>query len=328
MISKAIAHANIALVKYWGKRDAALNLPDVGSISITLERLSTVTEVFFSKALTQDKLIMNNKEAGKKEVERISKFLNLLRKAASIPLFAKVVSENNFPTSAGLASSASAFAALSLAAADAAGLSYDKRNLSILARRGSGSAARSVYGGFVVMNRGEKEDGSDAYAEQIADQHYWDIRVLIVVTSTEAKKIGSTDGMILSKTTSPYYKSWVESSVIDLREMRAAIAVKDFEKVAEISEHSCLKMHALAMSCNPGLIYWNPTTVKLVHEVKSLRAQGLPVFFSIDAGPQVKIFTMPDYVEKIKNHIEGITGIKKIISTKIGGDAHIIKVGS
>ena len=325
MKSKAIAHANIALVKYWGKRDAALNLPDVGSISITLDRLSTKTEVVFKETLNKDSLLLNQKNAAEKEIKRITEFLDLVRNASGISYFAEVISGNNFPTSAGLASSASAFAALSLAATRAAGLSYDNKQLSILSRRGSGSAARSVYGGFVEMYKGQKKDGSDAYAQQLADHNYWDIRVLIAITSVDAKKTGSTDGMNLSKLTSPYYKPWVESSAKDLNEMRRAIAGKDFEKMAEIAEFSCLKMHALAMATNPGLIYWNPTTIKLIHEVKTLREQGYPLFFTIDAGPQVKIITLPDYADKIENYITQISGVKKIISTKLGGDAELIE---
>ncbi|MCK5853534.1 diphosphomevalonate decarboxylase, partial [bacterium] len=167
-------------------------------------------------------------------------------------------------------------------------------------------------------------DGSDAYAEQIADNNYWDIRVLIAITSREVKKIGSTDGMNLSKLTSPYYKSWVESSVHDLNEIRKAIAEKDFSKMGEIAEFSCLKMHALAMASNPGLIYWNPTTLTLIHEVKALREQGYPLFFTIDAGPQVKIVTLPEYASKIESYISQIAGVEKIITTKLGGDAKLI----
>ncbi len=322
---KARAHSNIALVKYWGKKDIALNLPAVGSISITLEALHTETSVVFDESLTADELVLNGRPAGEKERKRVSRFLDIIRGRHGLQGAARVNSSNNFPTAAGLASSASAFAALSLAASRAAGLELSGRELSILARRGSGSAARSLFGGFTEMHRGKRPDGGDAFAEPLYPADHWPLRVIIAVTSEAQKKTGSTDGMELSRKTSPYYTAWVESSEDDLRAMRDALAQKDFQKLAEISEFSCLKMHALAMASNPGLIYWNAHTLELLHWVRSLREGGTPAFFTIDAGPQVKIVCPPEAEAAIVNQLEGHPAVERIIVTALGPDAHVIE---
>ena len=325
MQATALAHANIALVKYWGKRDAVLNLPAVGSISMTLKDLHTRTHVEFVPDLPGDRLILNGQDAADREVKRVSQFLDLIRRLAGIEHSALVESINNFPTGAGLASSASGFAALALAAATATNLSLTGEELSRLARQGSGSAARSIYGGFVEMRKGEKPDGSDAVAVQLYDENYWPLEMIILITSGAAKDISSTRGMNLTASTSPYYSSWVQSSEDDLSAMRKALAAKDFEQVGEISEYSCLKMHGLAMSARPGLLYWNGLTVELIHEVRELRKKGMPAYFTIDAGPQVKVLTLPEYAGVLTNHFLSHKGIQSIIHTGVGPSARIVQ---
>ena len=320
----AIAHSNIALIKYWGKTHQKLNIPAVDSISITLKELYTKTSLSFSKNIKQDTLFLDGKKANEKQRKRVSNFLDLVRHKKKFDFPVEVISENNFPTGAGLASSASGFAALALGASKAAALNLSPFELSELARQGSGSAARSICGGFVHMHRGEEKSGMDAVAEQIYDENYWDLRMLILVTSTKEKDIGSTKGMNLTAKTSPYYKRWIQSSVGDTGEMLNAIAKKDFEKVGELSEFSCLKMHGLAMSANPGIIYWNDTTLKIIHKVKLLRKKGLAVFFTIDAGPQVKLLCLPSEVKKIESEFAHMQGIIQIIHTAIGPSAHIL----
>lgn len=322
---KAKANANIALVKYWGKRDEKLNLPAVGSISVTLDQLTTITTVETDESLTEDEIIINGKTPTDKEILRISSFLGKIRSIAHRDEKVRVSSRNNFPTGAGLASSASGFAALALAGTKAYGLDPDPQELSILARKGSGSAARSVFGGFVEMIRGYSEDGIDDFAMQIADENYWDLKALILITSEEKKKVSSTTGMIHTSFTSPYFQAWVDSSDEDIQEAKFAIYEKDFEKLAEISELSCLKMHALALSAKPGLIYWNGSTIDLINEVRRGRANGIPMFFTVDAGPQVKVFTTAAYVEKVKGLFEGHPGITKILTAGIGSDAKILR---
>jgi diphosphomevalonate decarboxylase len=320
----AIAHSNIALIKYWGKSNDKLNIPAVDSISITLKELSTKTSVRFSENLKQDTLILNNCPADEKQRIRVNRFLNLIREKNKLNLPVEINSENNFPTGAGLASSASGFAALAFAASKAAGLNLNPFELSELARKGSGSAARSIFGGFVHMHRGNEKNGTDAVAEQLFDESYWDLRLLVLITSTEEKEIGSTKGMNLTLKTSPYYKNWIQSSTDDVSDIKDAILKKDFEKLGELSEFSCLKMHALAMSSKPGIIYWNENTVKIINTVRALRKSGLGIFFTIDAGPQVKVLCLPSDVENVIHEFENMGGIKQIIHTEIGPSAYIL----
>jgi len=300
-----------------------LNIPAVDSISITLKKLKTKTSITESEQLKNDTFLLDKKPANEKQTKRVSEFLQLIRHKQDFNTPFKIVSENNFPTAAGLASSASGFAALALAASHAAGLDLTSFELSELARQGSGSAARSIFGGFVHMHRGAEKSGMDAVAEQLFDENYWDLRLLILVTSTQEKEIGSTEGMNLTAKTSPYYTRWVQSTVGDIGEMKNAIVKKDFEKVGELSEFSCLKMHALAMSANPGIIYWNEHTLKIINKIRALRKNGLGVFFTIDAGPQVKVLCLPSDVKKVQNEFANIEGIQRMISTSIGPSAYI-----
>jgi diphosphomevalonate decarboxylase len=317
--ASAVACSNIALIKYWGKRDSHLNLPAVGSISLTLAALQTKTSVTFTPDISRDELILGQQIADETKTHRVSQFLDLIRDLGSISLAGRVVSENSFPTGAGLASSASAFAALALAATAAAGLIMNPAQLSVLARRGSGSAARSVFGGFAEMNKGLLPDGSDAHANQLAAEDYWDLRVLIVITSEAEKKVGSTGGMDLSAASSPYYKDWLLSSDDDLILMREAIKNKDFTKLGELSEFSCLKMHSVMLSSRPALIYWNAATMAVINKVRELRSPGgTPLYFTIDAGPQVKLITLPEFVPQIKRDIETIPGVRRTIESKLG----------
>lgn len=285
----ARAHTNIALVKYWGKRDPALNLPAVGSLSLTLEGLSTRTEVVFDPAAERDTLRLNDAEADAQATARVARFLDLVRQRAGISTRARVDSANDFPTAAGLASSASAFAALALAATRAAGLSLDPRELSILARRGSGSAARSIFGGFVELARGQAPDGSDCFAAPIATD--WDVRLVIAATSRGPKATLSTDGMRHTAATSPYYDAWVAMSERDLATAREAIARRDLEALGVVTEASCLSMHASAMAARPAVVYFQGATIEGYRLIQALRRDGVPAWFTCDAGPHVKALT-------------------------------------
>jgi diphosphomevalonate decarboxylase len=311
------ARSNIALVKYWGKADPALNLPAVGSISITLDDLWTDTAIRFDAALEHDELVLNGEARGD-QLERVTACLDLIRAKAAIALKARVESRNNFPTAAGLASSASGFAALVGAASAALGVDWSERELSILARRGSGSAARSIFGGYVEMHKGDAADGSDSFAEPLAPAEHWPLAVLVAVTSSGEKAVGSGPGMSLSAASSPYYKDWVDSHPPDLDAARRAIATKDFEALATVSESSCLKMHAAAMSTVPPLLYWNGATVDCLNEVRALRRRGVPVFFTIDAGPQVKAVCLPEARTAVHAALSGIPGVAEVIATRLG----------
>jgi diphosphomevalonate decarboxylase len=289
MRAVARANTNIALVKYWGKRDAALNLPAVGSLSLTLEGLSTRTTVVFDGKLERDTLALNGAEADARAVGRVSKFLDIVRERTGIAERASVESSNDFPTAAGLASSASAFAALAVAATHAAGLDLSDRELSILARRGSGSAARSIFGGFAEMHRGTRADGEDAFAEPIVTD--WDVRLVIAATTQGAKATLSTDGMRHTAETSPYYDAWVKMSERDLTSARDAIARRDLAALGEVTEASCLSMHASAMAARPAVLYFIGATIEGYRAIQELRRAGVPAWFTCDAGPHVKALT-------------------------------------
>lgn len=320
----AIANANIALVKYWGKRNKELILPYNGSISMTLDGLFTTTTVEFSGKYKEDLIIINDEEL-KKDEKDILGHLDRIRKMAGIKDKAKVVSQSNFPVAAGLASSASGLAALTLAATKVAGLDLDKKELSILARQGSGSSCRSIYGGFVEWLKGEKEDGSDSYAQQIADKNYWpEFRMIVTILSKEKKEIGSRAGMAQTVETCPYYDGWLKTIEEDLKNVREGILAKDFSKVGLQAEYNCLKMHALMMTTKPAIIYWRPATIEIIQNVISWRQKGLECYFTIDAGPNVKVLCLAKDEKEINQRLLKLKGVIKTIIAKPGDEAKII----
>lgn len=320
----AAAHPNIALVKYWGKRDARLNLPAAGSLSLTLSGLETRTTVSFVEGQTGDEIVLNEQQVEGAAATRISAFLDLLRERAGVKLGAYVETHNDFPTSAGLASSASGFAALSIAAAHALGLKLSPRELSMVARQGSGSAARSIFGGFVQMHAGRRDDGADAFAEPLAGPEHWDLRCLVAVSADGEKPIGSTDAMNHTAMTSPYYSAWIDEVPRAMTAARAAVRARDFEALATIAEASCLRMHASALAADPGILYWRGTTVELMHVVREQRAGGKPVFFTIDAGPHVKVFTTPEHEAHVSNLLRSVPGVREVLHTRPGPGARLI----
>lgn len=296
----ARACANIALVKYWGKRDAQLNLPAAGSLSLTLGALVTETTVAFDPALAADELVLDGAIARPTEVARISSFLDLIRAEAKLTTRARVTSANQFPTASGLASSASGFAALAVAASTAAGLTASPRALSILARRGSGSAARSLYGGFVRMHAGHAADGSDAFAEPITSRLLDRVRMVIAVVGGGAPKShGSRDAMDHTARTSPLYQAWIDLVPNDLAAAEGALAAGDLAALGAITEANALAMHASAIAARPAVIYWQPTTLALLAEVRALRDRGLAAWATMDAGPHVKVLTSIDHAEAV-----------------------------
>ena len=325
MKASSISHANIALIKYWGKRDSDLILPYNSSISVTLDSLYSHTTVDFDNKYAEDIFILDGKEMERDSrgyKKYIGRFLNIVREKYNIDLRVKIVSKNNFPTSAGLASSASGFSALSMAINGALGLDLDKRKLSILTRQGSGSSARSVHGGLVEWKRGEKSDGSDSYAEQIIDD--WpNLRMVICVAAIKEKKIKSRSGMAQSVSTSPMYNGLLSSVEDDLEKMRRGIKERDFSLVGKIAEENCLKMHAVMMTTKPSIIYWNDTTIKIIQSVIDWRENDLESYFTIDAGPQVKILCLENNVKKIVENCKKIGGIKDIIVAKPGEGSKI-----
>lgn len=325
MQATAIAHPNIALVKYWGKRDVERNIPAVGSLSITLDGLATTTSVRFDSELEHDTFFLGGREAPEMAA-RVTACLDRMRRRTGRDLHADVESDNDFPTAAGLASSASGFAALVVAADAALGAGLDRSELADLARRASGSAARSLHGGFVEL---ELTPGGPypTATRQLLEPSAWALHVVVAVTDPGPKAVGSTDGMLITEHTSPFYPAWVESSPVDLSQARSAVERRDFEALADVSESSCLKMHAVMLSARPGLIYWNPTTVECIRRVRALRAGGAAVFFTIDAGPQVKAVCLPEAIERVGRELAAIPGVTNILESGLGDGARIIGGG-
>lgn len=318
----AKACSNIALIKYWGKREPVLNLPQNGSLSLTLDGLTTKTTVEWDPALEADAVMLNDKPLAGDELAKMSRFLDLVRQEAGMRLKARVESVNDFPTAAGLASSASGFAALSLAASRAAGLDLAPRELSILARQGSGSASRSIFGGFAEWHRGTLPDGSDSYAENVLAAEAWpDVRMLVVVLEPRPKPLSSRSGMTQTVATSPMYPAWLETVEADLAAARAAVAAQDLAALGTVAEANALKMHATMLTTLPTILYWQPTTVALMHRVWELRRDGFSAYFTIDAGPNVKVLTDAKQAPQLEALLGAVEGVARVITCAPGPGA-------
>jgi len=320
--ASAYAHPNIALIKYWGNRDAGLRLPVNGSISMNLDGLETRTHVRFSAELSADTLFVNGAPAGASDLARVAEFLNRVRRLAGSDLRAEVQSENNFPAGAGIASSASAFAALALAASAAAGLHLDRPALSRLARTGSGSACRSVPGGFVEWRSGARDE--DSFAFSIAPPDHWDLVDCVALVSTGQKETGSTEGHALADT-SPLQNARVADAPRRLDRCREAILKKDFFALAEVVEQDSHMMHAVMMTSRPPLVYWLPATLSILHAVRKWRSDGLSVCATIDAGPNVHVLTLRDSAGEVADLLKATAGIQDVLVAEPGGPASLIR---
>jgi diphosphomevalonate decarboxylase len=320
LTASAVAFSNIALIKYWGNRDDLLRLPSNGSISINLEGLYARTQVAFDPGISQDTLLLNGKQENGKGLERMVGFLDLARGLARENLYAKVISENNFPTGAGLASSAAAYAALSLAATQALGLKLDERELSRLARRGSGSACRSIPGGFVEWLTGA--DDCDSYALSIAPGSHWDLVDCIAIVEPQPKSTGSTEGHHLAST-SPLQAGRVADAPRRLQLCRQAILERDFDALAAITELDSNLMHAVMMTSSPPLFYWQPSSLHLMKEVADWRQHGLPACYTLDAGPNVHVLCPMEAAVRVKNKLEEFPGVFEVLTSRPGGPAHL-----
>ena len=309
-MTTAIAHPNIALVKYWGKQNHILNYPASPSLSITLDSLITKTKV---SASTETRLLLNGK---RNEDLKVAKFLDLFREKFELPPVS-VETDNNFPTGAGLASSASGFAALVTALNENFQLGLSLSSLSEWARRGSASAARSIFGGFVTLQ------GPNWRADQLAKEPHWDLEICIVVINEGPKKISSTAGMTTSEATSPFYLEWIKSADSDFEIAKKAIIERDFVKLSEVSEQNCLKMHSVMHTSQPAISYWAPGTVLAMELVREIRSTGTPAFFTMDAGPQVKVIYPKQCRKTVQKSLEELKNVR-LIWAGIGPGAHLI----
>lgn len=319
MKATAKAHTNIALIKYWGKRNEPLILPTNNSLSVTLDGLHTETTVHFRDDLDKDIFVLNDKEITDIAYDRVTNYLDLFRRdAGKEGLFAEVTSINKVPTAAGFASSASGFAALAAATQKALGMNLSDEALSRYTRQGSGSACRSIYGGFVEWEKGARDDGEDSFAIQVAPQNHWDIRVAAVVLTAEEKDVSSRVGMKRTVDTSVFYDGWLDSLPADLVAIKEGIQARDFEKVGEIAEANCLKMHATTLAAIPPFTYWQDTTMKIMQVVQGLRKKGIPAYFTIDAGPNVKVLYLPEHEKEVLAAMHEQACVTDVIVSKVG----------
>ncbi|RDX01310.1 diphosphomevalonate decarboxylase [Listeria kieliensis] len=316
----AVAHTNIALIKYWGKRDEKLILPSNSSLSITLDKFFTETTFEWSNSQEKDLLVLNGEE---REDKKIQRYLDVLRHEFDITLRAVIHSENHVPTAAGLASSASAFAALATAASASLGRKDSKIALSRLARLGSGSASRSIFGGLAIWQKGEKADGSDSYAVPFESELTDQLAVVVAIVSDRPKKISSRSGMKQTVLTSPFFAEWTRTAELDLEAIKKAFANSDFTQVGEILEHNAMKMHATTLSANPPFTYFSQESLLVMEAVRELRADGIEAYFTMDAGPNVKIVCLRQDEEKVASRIDQLVG--RVLICHAGEGAKVIQ---
>jgi diphosphomevalonate decarboxylase len=317
LVAYAVAHSNIALAKYWGKSNDELNLPAVPSISMTLEALRTETSVFFDPALPDDVVNLDGRNVDGTPRNRVVALLNRVRRMSGSHTKAQVTSRNHFPTAAGLASSASGFAALALAATRAAGIELSPPEVSALARQSSASAARSLWGGYVKLE-------ANAYsAYPIAPGEHFPLCMVIAVTTAGPKPVASTDGMQSTRSTSPYYSAWLDAAPALYDTALRAVLEADLASLGAALERSALLMHASMLAGDPALMYFEPGTIAVIHAVHQLRRGGISAYFTMDAGPHVKVVTQPQDADAVAIFLRGIPGVRQVIVSKIGPDATV-----
>ena len=309
----AIAHPNVALSKYWGKREGEGNVPAVPSLSVTLGGLTTRTRFAWDAGLRDHRFVLDGNAGTRQEAPRVFAFLDALGRAQGVSASADVETRNDFPTASGLASSASGFAALALAGVRANGSDWDATRVADLARRGSASAARSIFGGFVEL------DG--ALASPVAPVDHMPLAVLVCVTTEAPKAVGSTEGMRVTMERSPYAQAWLEEAPRLHAQLRAALLARDFARVGELAEASALAMHACAIAA--GVVYWNAATLGALAAVRDLRADGTPVYATVDAGPHVKVLARPDDAAAVSEAMRRVSGVLRVIEARPGEGAHL-----
>lgn len=317
MRATAIAQPNIAVIKYWGKRDVERNLPAVGSISLTLSTLYTEMQVEIDTALADDVLSVNAVE-NRSLLRRVSNCVNMV--AGVDRPAVRVSSRSNFPIAAGVASSASAFAALVVATDAAFGSSMSRDRLASLAGRASGSAARSLLGGFVELDN----SADDIRISKLLGAADWPLEIVVAITAPGPKPVSSGDAMEISRRTSCFYDRWIEQQAADLAEARAAIRQRDLQRLGAIAEHNCLKMHSVMWSSRPPMIYWNSASIACMQTIRELQAKGVDVFFTIDAGPQLKAICTAADAGTVRAALSATEGVVEVMQSGIGEGARLV----
>lgn len=328
LIATCEATPNMALVKYWGKRDEKLILPTGSSVSVTYnEILKTRTSVMFSDEFTQDEAWLQNKKLEGKDLQEVIKQLDLVRAKANVKTKAKMVSLNGFPTAAGLASSASGLAALTVASSKALGLNLSTKDLSIISRQGSGSSCRSVIGGWVVWHKGVKPDGSDSFAEQIADENHWpEFRSLVAVVDHGKKKISSRAGMKQTAETSLLYSARVANWEKTTNDCIKAVNEKNLSEMLQLVMHDSLNLHAVMLDTLPPIMYLNEISKQIIYQTLEFNQSigSIEAGYTFDAGPNANIFTIEKHVPALKKMLMETEGVLKVLEVKAGSGPKII----
>ncbi len=324
MPATACARANVALVKYWGKRPGPLNLPAVGSLSLTLAGLEATASVG-PRAAGAPAFMSAGQAVEGTAARRMEAFLERLREFApgAPPLAVEV--GIGFPVGAGLASSAAIFCATAAAGLSALGLSRDRRELSRLARQGSGSAARSVFGGLVEWHRGRRPDGEDSFAEPLAGGDNWPLAMAVAVIEHGPKAIPSRDAMEHVAQTSPFFEAWIAGQDADLAAARQAVGAHDLTALGTIAEQNCLRMHATCFAARPPVMYWRPGSLAVIDEIRRLRAEGVAAWFTMDAGPQVKALCLENDLEVIATRLATVPGVQAVLRARSGAGVEMIE---
>ncbi|MDH5462292.1 MAG: diphosphomevalonate decarboxylase [Candidatus Bathyarchaeota archaeon] len=331
MKASAIAHSNIALIKYWGRsrdHDPDLNIPSNDSVSMTKYglahdvHLQTHTTIDFSDSYEEDTANLDGAVLVGRNMDRILRVVDPLREYARVDSKFRMMSRNDFPTQAGLASSSSGFAALAIATINALGIDFTKEEISKYARLGSGSAARSIHGGFVYWNNGSSHETS--FAQQICGPNEFGMNAVIAIVHEGKKEVTSDVGHNLAHT-SPFDAVRIQKSDEQAKDIRKAILDHDFTEVGEIAEENCKYMHAVMMTSTPPLFYWTPETLRLIRSTQAMRKEGLECYFTIDAGPNVHYFCRPEDTYELQKILEKIEGVSKTILAKPARDSQAVK---
>lgn len=323
MKTTAISHPDIALIKYWGKKPGfeELRLPANGSIAMVLSGLQTITTVEFSDKYSIDTIVIDHNEISGRQKVRVIEHLDRIRSKAKITLNARVQSENNFPMSAGISSSASGFSALTVATVEAAGLRMSQKELSILARKASGSACRPIMDGFVEWLDGDSDETS--YAESFLPPEHWNIRDVVAIISYKEKSVPTSDGMAIADTT-PFFIERLKKMPDKICLVKKLLQERNFQEFGELIESEALEMHAIALTSQPPLIYWLPETIQLMHEVQQWRKDGLEAYFTINTGQNVHILCEEKNVQEVQKHLSSLSIVKQVIVNKPSQGAHVV----
>lgn len=320
MKTTAKAPANVGLIKYWGRKDEQLKIAENASFSVNLSHLITTTTVEFDKKYKKDEIYLKDIE----EIEAVKKVvmhLDRIRKLAKISLFARVASQNSFPSSTGLSSSSSGFAALTLAGTIAAGLNFSEKELSRLARLGSGSACRSIPDGYTEWHG--VSDGT-SFAVSIFPHNYWEIVDIVAIVSTQKKDVSSSRGQMEART-SPFYPTRLLRIEEKLKQMKESIKEKNFRKFGELLEEEALELHAVMLTQKPSLIYWTPQTLSLMKKVREWRQGGIPVYFTINTGQDIHLFCEKKTVEILKKRLAEEPEVRELIVNTPSRGAHVVQ---